>query len=161
MDFVSSEISKKHDRDSFDCEVAPLNTYLKRFARQNSESGISVTIVACAEDHPKKILGYYSVSSGEVAFDVLPDDVKKKLPRYPVPVMRIGRLAVDKSSKGMGLGRELLVDALYRALDAAKIMGLFAVVVDAKDESAKSFYRKYGFIEFKDKPMVLFIPFSV
>lgn len=157
MAFVFSEISKKHDRDSFDCGVDPLNTYLKRFARQNHENGISVTIVACADDDPKKILGYYSVSSGEVAFGDLPDGVKKKLPKYPVPVMRIGRLAVDQSTKGTGLGRQLLVDALHRALDAAKIMGIFAVVVDAKDDGAKSFYKKYGFIEFKDRPMVLFI----
>ena len=157
MAFAFSEISKKHDRDSFDCEVEPLNTYLKRFARQNHETGISVTIVACTEEEPKKILGYYSVSSGEVAFDDLPEDVRKKLPKYPVPIMRIGRLAVDKTTKGTGLGKQLLVDALHRGLDAAKIMGIFAVVVDAKDDGAKSFYKKYGFIEFKDKPLVLFI----
>ena len=157
MAFVFSEISKKHERDGFDCEIEPLNTYLKRFARQNHENDISVTIVATDEGDSKTVLGYYSVSSGETAFNDLPTDIGKKLPKYPVPIMRIGRLAVDKTQKGKGLGRELLVDALPRALKAADLMGVFAVVVDARNDAAKSFYKKYGFTEFKDKPMVLFI----
>lgn len=157
MAFVFSEISKKHDRNRFDCEIEPLNDYLKKFARQNHENDISLTIVATDEDDSKTVLGYYSVSSGEVAFDDLPAGISKKLPKYPVPIMRIGRLAVDKTQKGKGLGTGLLVDALQRALAAADIIGVFAIVVDAKNDAAKSFYKKYGFIEFKDKPMVLFI----
>lgn len=157
MAIVFTEIAKFHDRDSFDCEVEPLNIHLKKFARQNRADGISVTIIATEEVSPEKILGYYSVSSGDVAFVSLPDNVSKKLPKHPVPIMRIGRLAVDRPQKGKGIGRDLLVDALHRALIAAKIMGIFAVVVDAKNDAAKAFYKKYGFIECKDRPRVLFI----
>ncbi len=100
------------------------------------------------------------MSSGQIEFGDLPSELKKKLPRYPIPIMRIGRLAVDRSVSGQGIGEALLVDALQRALDASEKIGIFAIIVDAKNESAKSFYKKYGFIELTNKPMVLFILIS-
>lgn len=160
MDLIFGEISDQHDRAAFDCEVAPLTDYLRKFAKQNHEKGLSLTFVATEKDNPTTILGYYSVSMGQVEFDSLPPEAKKRIPKYPIPVMRIGRLAVDKTAKGKGVGRDLLMDALHRAVEASKSVGVFAVVVDAKDDKAKSFYKKYGFIEFLDKPMVLFILMS-
>jgi ribosomal protein S18 acetylase RimI-like enzyme len=154
------EISQKQDRASFDCGVPPLDEYLKKYAKQNHDKGVSLTFVAIDSTQPKKILGYYSVSSGQIEFESLPIEEKKRLPKYPVPITRIGRLAVDKSTKGKGIGRALLADALNRALTAAKTIGIYAVVVDAKDERAKSFYKKYGFVELKDKPFVLFFPIA-
>mgnify|MGYP001579556592 FL=1 len=157
MSLIFEEISKQHDRASFDCGVPPLTEFLKKFARQNSDDGISLTIVALDRPKPKTILGYYSVSSGQVEFASMPPVAVKGIPKYPIPVMRIGRLAVDLEAKGQGVGKELLIDAFHRAIEASKVLGLFAVVVDAKDANAKSFYQKYGFIEFLDNPMILFI----
>ena len=127
---------------------------------QNHRKGLSLTFIAAKKNIPNKILGYYSVSMGQVDFASLPDEAKKRIPKYPIPVMRIGRLAVDKSAKGEGIGRDLLMDAFHRALEVAKSIGVYAIVVDAKDDNAKSFYRRYGFLEFTDKPMVLFILMS-
>lgn len=160
MDLIFTEISDRHDRVSFDCDVPPLNDYLKKFARQNHETGISLTFVATDSAHPNIVLGYYSVSMGQIECESLPPDNRKRLPKYPVPVMRIGRLAVDKSMRGKGIGRELLMDALVRSIEASRNVGVFAVVVDAKDDTAKEFYKKYGFLELLDKPMVLFILMS-
>lgn len=160
LDLIFEEITNQHDRGSFDCEVTPLNDYLKKFAKQNHERGFSLTFVASEKKKPKTILGYYSVSMGQVEFLSLPTDARKRLPKYPIPVIRIGRLAVDKQFKGQGIGRNLLMDAFHRALEASKSVGVYAVVVDAKDEKAKAFYKKYGFIEFMDKPMILFILMS-
>ena len=157
MDLIFEEISEDHDRSSFDCEVIPLNDYLKKYAKQNHDSGISLTFVATNTDKPETILGYYSVSMGQLGYETLPVGVAKKIPKYPVPVMRIGRLAVDKEAKGMGIGKNLLMDAFFRALEAAKNVGIYAITVDAKNEDSKSFYKKYGFIELLDQPMILFI----
>mgnify|MGYP001584552231 CR=1 FL=1 len=160
MDLIFEEISRQHDRSSFDCGTPPLNDYLKKFARQNNDDGISVTIVAAEASKPKTILGYYSVSSGQIEFESMPPASVKGIPKYPIPIMRIGRLATDVKARGHGIGKELLMDALHRAIEASKLLGVYAVVVDAKDETAKNFYKKYQFTELLDKPMVLFILMS-
>lgn len=90
----------------------------------------------------------------------LPQDLVKKLPRHPVPVARMGRLAVDASAKGNGLGKLLRVDAMERVQTASELIGVFALLVDAKDDSAKTFYLKYGFISLIDEPMTLFLPLT-
>ena len=152
-------LDKHIDRSTFDCGTSKLNEYLQHHARQQQTRGFNKTFVLVeSDDDPLKILGYYSLSMGEISLDSLPEDMKKKLPKHPVPVARIGRLAVDKASKGKGHGRSLLVDALRRVQGASTHIGVYAVVVDAKDDKAKSFYEKYGFIEFQDLPMSLFIP---
>ena len=160
MNLIFEEISDHHDRAAFECEATPLTEYLKKFAKQNHEKGITLTFVAIEKGKPQSILGYYSVNAGQVDFDSLPADARKRIPKYPIPIMRLGRLAVDKQVKGKGIGRALLMDAFNRAIEASKTLGVFAVIVDAKDENAKAFYKKYGFIEFLDKPMALFILMS-
>jgi len=147
-------LSSAHERTAFDCGEASLNDFLKRFARQNDEKGLSRTYVAVLPNEPK-VYGYYSLSSGAVRFDAIPE--KKKLPRYPVPVIHLGRLAVDVNTKGQGLGAILLIDALKRAAGIAKQLGIYAVEVHALNDAAHSFYLKYGFTSLLDDKQHLYL----
>lgn len=155
-DFVPLE--KKHERKQFDCGNAVLNNYLKRYARQNDKLGINKTFVAVKPNTPSIIDGYYAISSSAIDFQSLSEESKKKLPAYPLPAALIGRLAVDLSCQGQGLGTELLVDALLRIVKASTEIGIYAVRVDAVDERAKQFYLKHEFIPFQDSPLSLFLP---
>lgn len=147
------KLSPHHDRRSFDCGVQDLNTYLQKYSGQHELKGIGRTYVATKE-RDNRVLGYYTISSSAVAFDIVPE----KLPRHPVPVALIGRLAVDKSVRGQRLGEMLLIHALRSAQRASKIVGIYAVVVDAMDESARRFYLKYGFLELIDDQLHLYLP---
>lgn len=152
-------LDKSFDREHFDCGYAELNSFLQTKARQNQQAGFNRTFVAIkSNDSEKNILGYYSISMGEISLSALPESLLKKLPKHPVPVARMGRLAVDKTQQRQGLGRLLLVDAMKRVIAASRSVGVYALVVDAKDDSAKSFYAKYGFIQFVDESMSLFLP---
>lgn len=139
------QLTALHDRENFDCGEPSLNDFLKRFARQNNEKGLGRTYVAVKSAEPR-IFGYYTISSGAVRFDSIPEN----LPRYPVPVMHLGRLAVDKNAKGQRLGKALLADALSRAVDISSHLGIYAVEVYALNESARNFYLKFGFAELTD-----------
>ena len=158
MKFIFEKFSRDFARDDFDCGTENLNDFLKRYALQNLKKNINVTIVAVSEENPRKILGYYSVSMAQVNFENLPDGLAKGIPRYPVPAMRIGRLAVDRAAQGAGLGSELLRHALYRALELSRKVGTCIVLVDAIDENAKRFYEKYGFVSLVDLPLSLVLP---
>ncbi|MBD2167151.1 GNAT family N-acetyltransferase [Calothrix membranacea FACHB-236] len=151
-------INKKHQRENFDCGYPVLNDYLKKYARQNHEKGIAKTFVAISQSQSLKIEGFYTVSASVIEFASLPESEQKGMPTYPIPAILIGKLAVDNSVKGQGLGGELLVDALLRAVKASQEIGIFAVRVDAIDMKAKEFYLKYEFIPFQDKPLSLFLP---
>ena len=151
-------LSKHHKRDLFDCGEPVLDEYLKRFARQNSDDGIARAFVAVTDDGSKRVLGYYTLSSSHIGFEEIPASSRKRIPRYPVPAVRIGRLAVDQSMHGYGLGGILLIDALRRSLRVAEEIAVRAVVVDAKHEQAKAFYQHFGFSELVDKPLNLFLP---
>ena len=159
MKFIFEKLSRDFARDDFDCGIESLNEFLKRYALQNLKKNVSVTLVAVSEENRKKILGYYSVSMAQVSFEELPEDLSKGIPRYyPVPAMRIGKLAVDRSTQGMGLGGELLRDALMRALDLSREIGTCVVLVDAIDENAKRFYERYGFVPLIDLTLSLVLP---
>lgn len=145
-------------RDSFDCGVAALNDFLSRQAGQQQRKGFGKTYVALG-DGEDVIAGFVTVSVGQVAATELPPDLK--LPRYPVPVLRIGRLAVDKRLQGQGVGHELLAFALHLALDFSGRVGIYAVVVDAKDDRAAGFYRKLGFRPTLDNTLCLYLPLAV
>ncbi len=154
-------LDKSFERGAFDCGSVELNGFLKTQARQNQQAGFNRTFVAIeAGDTDKKILGFYSLSMGEVDLSSLPEALRKKLPKHPVPVARMGRLAVDKLTQGQGLGKFLLVDAMKKVQGAASAVGVFALLVEAKDDKAKRFYIKYGFIELVDQPMTLFLPLA-
>jgi GNAT superfamily N-acetyltransferase len=142
-----------HERESFDCGEPTLNDYLRRFARQNDDKGLGRTFVA-VEPGSAEIQGYYALSSGGVRFDLVPVN----LPRYPVPVAHLGRLAVDLKHQGKRIGETLLLDALARAERAAEQLGIHAVEVVAIDDSARAFYLKYGFTPLLDDPRHLYLP---
>lgn len=149
-------IEESHRRDEFDCGEEALNGYLRRYARQNHERNIARTFVA-ADTHAR-VLGYYSLASASIEFESLPAAFAKRVPKYPIPAVRIARLAVDRSMKGKGLGGKLLADALRRVLTASSEVAVKVVLVDAKNEAAVAFYRHYGFMELIDAPMTLFLP---
>ena len=128
--------------------------WLRQTAQQHQRRGISKTFVAVADDEPSRILGFYALTACEVVSQDLPDDLAKRLPRK-VPGIRLGRLAVDRTVQGQGLGELLLMDALDRARRVLEHVGVHALFVDAKDERAAAFYRKYGFRPLPGQPLQL------
>lgn len=149
-------LAKGHRKEAFDCGIEDLNEYLHRYAGQNARNGVSITYLAVDEES-EDVLGFYSISSGEVAYSDLPEAEAGKLPRYPIPVVRIGRLATSLSARGLGIGKLLLIDALNKALSLSKEIGIRAVEVDAKTLEAKAFYSQYGFIELEDDERHLYL----
>jgi GNAT superfamily N-acetyltransferase len=147
-----------HDRKSFDCGVPELNDYLQRLADQHRRKGIATTFVLVDSDLPSEILGYYSLSAAQVDVGQLADADRKKLPRYPIPCFRIGRLATSKSQQGKGIGKLLLACAVERGLNARRSVAGYALIVDAKNEQAKSFYIHFGFFVLNDSPLTLYLP---
>jgi predicted GNAT family N-acyltransferase len=150
--------AKRHDRTGFDCGVEPLNRYLKTLAGQHRVKGIATTFVLVDSERPSRVLGYYSLSAASVAFERLTEADRKGLPVYPVPAVRIGRLATSVSVRGQGLGDLLLQNAIKRILQTRNTLGVLAVVVEAKDSAAEAFYRKYGFRLCDQKSRQLYLP---
>jgi GNAT superfamily N-acetyltransferase len=150
----SMPLSKLHDRTEFDCEVEPLNEYLKKYAFQNQKKDAARTYVVTVDE--SKIVGFYTLAFGSVSHEEATEEVSQGLGKYPIPVILLARLAVDKTQKGKGLGKALLKDALIRAIQAADIAGLRAFLIHAKDENAMSFYRKFGFISSPHNELELF-----
>ena len=154
-------IGRHHDRRNFDCGVEDLNAFLRRYARQNHESGGAKTFVAVSPAEPARVLGYYAISPGAIAFANVPDTLTRKLGRYEVPVFRLGRLAVDRSVQGQGLGGELLLAAGARALAVASEVGGVALAIDAQDGSAARWYERFGAVPLLDDPLKLILPLAV
>jgi len=150
------ELGPEHDRSSFACGHASLDDFLKQYAGQNQRSGVSRTFVATRQNE-LVVRGYYSLAAGSVRFETLSEEQRRRLPKYPVPVAHLGRLAVDLTTRGRGLGVELLVDALMRIARTERSIGIHAVEVVAIDEAARRFYEKYGFEPLRDDPHHLFI----
>lgn len=147
----------RHDRKSFTSGVSELDEFLQRFAVQQSKKGISVVRVLVDTSDPKTTLGYYSLSAAQVDAMVLDARTRQKLPRYPVPCFRLGRLATHSAHRGRGLGRLLLGCAVERCLEARKHVAAYALLVDAKGDQAKAFYEHYGFTPCHDHPMTLYL----
>jgi ribosomal protein S18 acetylase RimI-like enzyme len=132
-----------------------LNLYIKTQASQDMRNYYAVIFTAM-EEGGKKIMGFYTLSNTGVILDAIPNKTRGKLPKYPeIPAIRLGRLAVDKSVQGMNLGSELLADAIYRSMNSA--VGWAIMTVDAKDEKAAAFYKRFGFAELDDDRLHLFI----
>ncbi|MFB2934141.1 GNAT family N-acetyltransferase [Aerosakkonemataceae cyanobacterium BLCC-F154] len=148
------------NRENFDCGVPELNEYLKKYARQNDRRGIAKTFVAISEDGNRDVYGYYSVGMAEIKRESLPANYQRGIPRYPVPAMRLSRLAVALAMQGRGLGEELLMECFRKAVRLSSEVAIFAVIVDAKNQPVKEFYLKYGFIPLKDNELSVFIPIS-
>ena len=155
--FAIKPLGDKHDRAAFSCGVEALDSYLHKQAGQDARKHAAVAFVATADG--KTIAGYYTLSQYAIELDVVPDAVAKKLPKYPtVPATLLGRLAVSSEFRGQRVGETLLMDALHRTLDLSKQAASAGVIVDAKDDSAVSFYRKYGFLDLPKLERRLFLP---
>jgi GNAT superfamily N-acetyltransferase len=146
-----------HDRVLFNSSSEPLDRYFREQVTQDVRRRVAACFVALSEE--RRIAGFYTLASASLLLADLPVSLGKKLPRYPtVPAVRLGRLAVDQTFKGQGLGGALLADALDRA--ARSEIAAYAMLVDAKDESAAAFYQHHGFIPLPDTPLILFLPLA-
>lgn len=151
-------LSGKHDRSGFSCGSGALDRYLQQQARQDADKRVAAPFVL-VEPPSARVLGYYTLSASVIHAGELPDELARKLPRYPLlPVTLLGRLAVDQSLKRQGMGEFLLMDALWRSLEAASQIAAMAVLVDAKDKAAEAFYAHFGFIALQHQPARLFLP---
>lgn len=150
-------LERAHVRSAFQCGQPLLDEWLAARAGQFDRRDLSRTFVATRPSEPV-VLGYYSLATHRVTVDALPEGEARKLPRLDVPVVLIGRLAVDRSVQGQGLGAILLVDALRRSLQISEQVGIRAVEVDAIDDAARGFYLKFGFRSLLDDPRHLFLP---
>jgi GNAT superfamily N-acetyltransferase len=158
--WVIQELATEHDRAAFSCGHPSLDEFLKLYAGQNQKSGLSRTFVAILPGE-RAVHGYYSLAAGAVRIEDLADEQRKRLPRYPVPVAHLGRLAVDQLSQGRGLGSLLLLDAMDRVTRVDRSLGIHAIEVVAIDETARRFYLKYGFTALRDDPHHLYIPMKM
>ena len=155
--FVVEPLGPKHDRAAFSCGVEALDSHLHKQAGQDLKKRAAVPFVITPDG--ETIAGYYTLSQYAVQLDAIPEEVAKKLPKYPiVPATLLGRLAVSTAFRGEGLGAMLLMDALYRALQHSRELASAGVVVDAKDAAASAFYKKYGFLELPRVERRLFLP---
>jgi len=155
--FLLAQLDAAHDRAAFSSDSEPLNRYLREQVTQDIRRRVAACFVAVADE--QRIAGYYTLASTSLRLTDLPASVGKKLPRYPtVPAVRMGRLAVDQTFKGQGLGGALLADALDRA--ARSEIAAFALMVDAKDKAAAAFYRHHGFMALPDSSLTLFLPLA-
>jgi GNAT superfamily N-acetyltransferase len=154
-------IDKRHDRTAFDCGEPDLNLYLRRYARQNHESGGAKCFLATPTAAPPRILGFYTLSPASLDYSRTPALAKKGLARYDVPVFRLGRLAVDKSVEGRGLGGALLLRAADRCIRVAHDVGGVALLIDAKNDRAARWYESYGALPLIDAPLSLVLPLAV
>ena len=150
-------LAARHQRGAFDCGDAALNEFLQRQARQLARKGFGKTYVALADDG-LSATGFITISAGQTKTAQLPPHLK--LPRYPAPILRIGRLAVDHRQQAKGIGQELMAFALQLALKFSQHVGLYAVVVDAKHAKAKAFYESLGFTASLDDALCLYLPLS-
>ena len=146
-----------HATEAFTCGSEALESWLRQTAKQHVRKGISRTYVATEERAPTRILGFYSLTVSEAETHSLPARMAKALPRK-IPIVVLGRLAVSQADQGRGIGGLLLIDALHRTVRVATEVGIAAVVVDAKDQSAVAFYRHYGFQPLPDQPHRLVLP---
>ena len=148
-------VNQGHQLDSFSCGVPSLDSWLKTKARRNEDTRASRTYVLC--NHNDEVIGYYALATGSISLAQAPRKVKRNMPN-PIPVLVLGRLAIDQNYQGCGLGDALLRDALLRILQAADIAGIKAIVVHAISEQAKAFYLARSFIESPLNPMTMILP---
>ena len=143
LDLRIEKLRRDHAVESFDCGKAALNRFLERHALQSQQAGATTTYLALQGD---EVVGFYSLSVGQVEYADAPERLVKGLARHPVPIMLLARMAVASGYQGMKLGAGLLKDAMLRTLQASEIAGIRAFVVHAKDDEARAFYQRFDFI---------------
>lgn len=157
MDLKLVSIKNFHQKSilkSFDCGINELNEFLSRYALKNDTLGIGKTFIAF--DDKDKIVGYFTLSAAQVAFENIDEKYQTKLPKYPIPALRIARLLVSKELQGKGFGKWLLAEVFKKVIAVSEIIGIKFILVDAK-ESSKTFYEHYGFIKLNDVHLGYFI----
>ena len=150
------KLNRSHERDAFDCGNDALNDWLHKRVSQFEKRDLSRAYVAVREGE-LRVYGYYALSTHRVRYEALAADQAKGLPHIDVPVVLLGRLAIDRTAQGQGLGSLLLIDALRRAELVATQVGVRAVEVDAIDDAARRFYMKFGFTSLLDDCNHLFL----
>lgn len=158
-DWRIERLGRTHDRTSFACGKPALDEFILRRAGQYEKRSLGRTYVA-VRPADSRVLGYYTLAAGSIAFQNLPDEIARRLPGHPVPVALLARLAVDREAQGRGLGEALLFDALRRCLELAHGIGIHAVDVEAIDYQARSFYVRFGFVPLPDDELHLFLPIA-
>jgi predicted GNAT family N-acyltransferase len=157
--FYFEPLGNQHDREGFSCGKESLDNYLRRQAKQDVRKRVAVAFVLTRDGNT--IAGYYTLSQYSVELDAIPQETARKLPKYPVvPATLIGRLALSTTFRKQGRGEFLLMDALKRCLSGSEQVASAAVIVDAKDEEALTFYKKYGFLQLPKIPRRRFLPMA-
>jgi len=156
--FLVEALESRHDRANFSCGAEALDRYFQKQVTQDVRRRATACYVA-VDASGAKVVGYYTLAAAGIPLADMPAELAKRLPRYPsVPVARLGRLAVDQACRGRKLGSALLWDAIQRSLRSE--IAVFALVVDAKDGDAESFYRHHGFVSFGSRPRQLVLPLT-
>lgn len=153
-------ISKKHDREAFDCGEPALNEFLQRYARKSHDLGGAKTFLAMDDADNKTILGFYSLSPASVEYARTPEIARRGLARHDVPGFRLARLAVHRNLQGQGMGGQLLLAAGRRCLLAATEVGGVVLVIDAKNERVAGWYAGYGAMPLQDAHLTLLLPLA-
>lgn len=155
-DYVCEPLGNQHDRTQFDCGLSVLNDYLAKHAKQDVKRKASAVFVLLDRAEPKRVIGFYTLCATSVALAELPEEVTRKLPRYPeIPAILVGRLARDVNYPGVGT--LLLSDAITRCVRVASEIAASLIVVDSKGEAATRFYEKFGFISLPRFPDRMFL----
>ncbi|MDR6990951.1 GNAT family N-acetyltransferase [Luteimonas sp. 3794] len=149
-----------HDRTAFSCGVPALDDYLRRQASQHQRDGIATTHVLVDDGAPERVLGYCTLSAAQLQLEELEPDDRARLPSYPVPAIRMARLAVNTDAQGRGYGQLLVGHAVNIALATRQTLGVRVLIVDAKDEAAARFYAGYGFRCTSSRALTLYLPIS-
>ena len=136
------KLSSDHNLANFMCGKPVLDEWLRKYAIANQKNGLAQTYVVHRQ---KRVVGYYAISAGSVSKETVPARIAKGIPNYPVPVVLLGRLAVDQPEQGKGLGAALLKDAVLRINQSADIIGVRAILVHALDEESRTFYERFNF----------------
>jgi len=147
-----------HEVADFHCGQPALDAYLRRYASQDIRRNVARVFAATPADEPGRLAGFFTLSAGSVGCSEVPEALGRRLPRYPVPVALLGRLAVDNRFQGRGLGSILLADACRKVIAASAALAVAGIVVDAKDDAASAFYRHFGFVPLPGAPGRLLLP---
>lgn len=159
MALIVSPLDKAvHDRAAFDCGEPALNDFLKTKAAKHQVQRVSRSFVLTDEQKPRAILGFYSLSNGQIAREQLPEGEARTLPKHPIPVVMLARLAVAQAEQGKRYGQWLLLDAIKRCALIGQQSGVYALLVAAKNAEAKRFYERFGFVAIAGQALMLYLP---
>lgn len=160
LPYATDPLGKHHDRSHFSCGSVPLDRYLQQQATQDIKRDIAQVFVRC-DSTGTDVIGYYTLSMMSIELADVPDDLRRRLPRYPaVPAALLGRLAIHRDHQGAGLGTILLLDAMRRVYEASRGIAAFGLVVDAKDQAAADFYKRHDFRALADDESRLIVPMA-